>query len=105
LFKFLEELERSDARVTASPHLARAYGHPSEIPAAAPGKSEGNYGFTESEEAVPEPNGWRSGREVVVYLRSRGAGVRMVRRPEEWATLSSEGEGGEEALDEGVLSS
>jgi len=110
LFRFLEELDLTDGRVTASPHLASAYGHPADIsapstlPAAGLEKSEGPEGVTESEEAVPEPNGWRSGREVVWFLRSRGAGVGMVKRKEEWGGLSSEGET-EEIQEEGERSS
>ncbi|KZO93964.1 acyltransferase, partial [Calocera viscosa TUFC12733] len=67
LFRFLEDVKRADGRVSASPHLARVYGH-----------------ADSEEEFVQEPNGWRSGKEVVWFLRSRGAGVGLAQGEDEW---------------------
>ncbi|KZT54770.1 acyltransferase [Calocera cornea HHB12733] len=86
LFKFLDELARTDGRVTASAHLARVYG------------------FDAQADPDAKPNGWRSGREVVTFLRANGAGVGLVRRKEEWGVGPSEGEETQEE-GEGSLSS
>ncbi|KAI0708950.1 glycerol-3-phosphate-acyltransferase [Cerioporus squamosus] len=85
------QLERApdDKRVRASVHLARAYG----------GQVEPlgeNHATEEGVEPNPEPVGWRSAREVVAFLRARGAKFRELESPVEgdWAALSDgEGEG------------
>ncbi|EJU02899.1 glycerol-3-phosphate acyltransferase [Dacryopinax primogenitus] len=89
LFKFLNDLERSDERVTASPHLARAFGH---LPETSVSVQEST-----NEEFVPEPNESRSGHEVIRFLRSRGAGWEMVTRGEDWGVVTES----EENQDEG----
>ncbi|TFK91614.1 acyltransferase-domain-containing protein [Polyporus arcularius HHB13444] len=91
LASLFAQLERApdSKRVRASVHLARAYG----------GQVEPlgeNYATEEGVEPSPEPVGWRSAREVVAFLRARGAKFRELEIPVEgdWAALSDgEGEG------------
>ncbi|KAF8993678.1 glycerol-3-phosphate-acyltransferase [Cyathus striatus] len=76
---FFEQLEEGGAKkkVKASVHLARLLG----------GDVIGSEG---------EAEGWRYGREVIEFLRKRGAKIpRLSQAPQEseWAALSSEGEG------------
>lgn len=75
-------------RVCASVHLAHAYGGQVDMP-------DRNQDTKEGVEARTEPIGWRSAREVVAFLRARGAKFRALESPAEgdWAALSSDGEG------------
>ena len=70
-------------------HLAQAFGGYIETPSEPSRETSGGV------ETVPEPQGWRSAREVVAFLRSRGAKFRALeaRVEGDWAALSSEGEG------------
>lgn len=81
---FFDQLQRAEAdkRVYASAHLARAYG--------------GGMIVHKDGTGVEDLEGWRYVREVVEFLRSRGARIPMsddIRIEGEWAALSSEGEG------------
>ena len=84
-------LERAgdEKRVRASSHLARVHGG-SVDPAAPEVGSVTGEGVGE----VEEPRGWRDAREVVAFLRARGAKIAQLRErvAGEWAALSSEGE-------------
>nr|VWP02489.1 N/A [Ganoderma boninense] len=88
LASLFTQLERSPEgkRVCAAMHLARAFGGGVDTrgPALEP----------ESPDAVPEPQGWRHAREVVAFLRARGARFRSLEAPVEgdWAALSSDGD-------------
>lgn len=94
LFEQLE-LAPESKRVRASSHLARAYGGildtPEHLLAGGGAGSENG----EIVGAVDEPRGWRSAREVVSFLRSRGAKIAQLEHKVagDWAALSSEGEG------------
>ncbi|OSC96560.1 glycerol-3-phosphate-acyltransferase [Trametes coccinea BRFM310] len=83
------QLERAPEgkRVCASVHLARAFGGQVEVP-------EPQRETKEGVETVAEPLGWRSAREVVSFLRSRGAKITALedRVQGDWAALSSDGE-------------
>ncbi|KAI0058117.1 hypothetical protein BV25DRAFT_1830479 [Artomyces pyxidatus] len=109
LASFIDQLERSspDRRVHASAHLALAYGGgldvPKEVTAA-----EMNGGVA----PVPTPVGWRRAREVVAFLKQRGAKVAALERGIEgdWAALNSDGEisqaedsGGDTVGDDGLV--
>jgi len=81
---FFEQLQRAEAdkKVYASVHLAQTYG--------------GGTTVHSNEEGTEDVEGWRHAREVIKFLRSRGARIPMsenVRIEGEWAALSSEGEG------------
>lgn len=91
LFEQLEKGADSEGkRVASSAHLARAHGggiepHPQphrDLPTAV------------GVEALVEPVGWRHAREVVSFLRKRGARIAQLEERVEgdWAALSSEGE-------------
>jgi len=87
LAEFFAELERSGKEVKASSHLAEAYG----------GRTMGS-GLQPTDEGVqtsPEPQGWRDAREVVRFLRERGAKIGELRHRigGDWAAASSDGEG------------
>ncbi|OCH88645.1 glycerol-3-phosphate-acyltransferase [Obba rivulosa] len=92
LASLFEQLGSADAerkRVCASVHLARQFGgHVDE--AALPPHAE----TTEGVEAPAEPAAWRSAREVVDFLRKRGARIASLedRIQGDWAALSSDGE-------------
>lgn len=77
------ELAPEAKRVCAAGHLARAFGGVVDPVA------EGEEGLGD------EPQGWRSAREVVAFLRARGAKIAQLedKVPGEWAAVSSEGEG------------
>ncbi|OSX65691.1 hypothetical protein POSPLADRAFT_1052363 [Postia placenta MAD-698-R-SB12] len=79
-------------RVCASAHLARAFGGQVEE---APMQDT-----DEGVEALFELIGWRSAREVVAYLRARGARIAALeeRVKADWAAVSSEGEGDSDAV-------
>ncbi|KAI0332305.1 glycerol-3-phosphate-acyltransferase [Cubamyces sp. BRFM 1775] len=90
LASLLAQLERAPEakRVCASVHLARAFGGQVED---AP---EPNRQTDEGVETIADPVGWRSAREVVSFLRSRGAKIAALgdRVEGDWAALSSDGE-------------
>ncbi|EIW63578.1 glycerol-3-phosphate-acyltransferase [Trametes versicolor FP-101664 SS1] len=92
LASLLAQLERAPEtkRVCASVHLARAYGGSVDTPAAPAPTADGV-------QTVPEPTGWRSAREVVAFLRKRGAKITTLedRVEGDWAALSSDGEDSE----------
>ncbi|KAH9859064.1 glycerol-3-phosphate-acyltransferase [Lenzites betulinus] len=73
-------------RVTASPHLARLYGGHIETVSAPVG---------EDGLPAPEPAAWRSAREVLAFLKARGAKIAALgdRVDGDWAALSSDGDG------------
>ncbi|KAJ3570953.1 hypothetical protein NP233_g4059 [Leucocoprinus birnbaumii] len=84
LAAFFKELKRAgaDKKVYACVHLAEMHGG-------------GTVAHTNSE-GTEEVEGWRHGREVIEFLRTRGAKIPMsdnIRIEGEWAALSSEGEG------------
>ncbi|KAI0769443.1 glycerol-3-phosphate-acyltransferase [Trametes elegans] len=87
LFAQLERAPESK-RVCASAHLARVFGGGVDEP------------------ATP-PQGWRAAREVMGFLRSRGAKVAALqdRVEGDWAALSSEGEGEGEGYDSEAFTS
>ena len=90
LASLFAQLERApeDKRVCASVHLARAFGGQVDLPDETRETKEGV-------EALTEPIGWRRAREVVAYLRARGAKFRALesRVEGDWAALSDDGEG------------
>ena len=79
------EAAPEDKRVYAALHLARAFGQVDASPA-----HSSEAGVSES-----ELRGWRSVREVITFLRARGAKFRSLeaRIEGDWAALSSDGEG------------
>ena len=96
LASLFHELERApmDKHVCASAHLARLYGGGVDevaqaVMAAAAVLAEDNA------VVVPaRPTGWRYAREVVAFLKQRGARIASLERRVEgdWAALSSDGE-------------
>jgi glycerol-3-phosphate O-acyltransferase / dihydroxyacetone phosphate acyltransferase len=98
LFVHLERAGDSK-RVRASSHLARAHRSTVDADAPVPGSATGK-GVGEAE----EPRGWRSAREVVSFLRDRGAKITQLREKVagEWAALSSEGEPENTDVDSGL---
>ncbi|KAI0267041.1 glycerol-3-phosphate-acyltransferase [Gloeopeniophorella convolvens] len=86
----IAELEAgpADRRVRASAHLAQLYGgiDPSAAQPATPTEGEATPAAT--------PMGWRRAREVVAYLRARGAKFAALERgiEGEWAALNSDGD-------------
>jgi glycerol-3-phosphate O-acyltransferase/dihydroxyacetone phosphate acyltransferase len=87
LAAFFEALERAPAaqRVRASAHLARAHG--GDAP-----DGDGSGGVLALEDG---PAGWRRAREVVAFLKARGAKTAGMGRAEgvrEWAMVGSDGE-------------
>ena len=100
LFVQLERTE--DKRVRASTHLARAHGGTvDDVPA--PGGATSGGATAEGVGEAEEPRGWRSAREVVAFLRDRGAKIAQLRATVagEWAALS-EGEVETTDVDSGV---
>ena len=88
LFEYLE-LSEGVKRVRASSHQARAYGGTVDP---TPATEDGvDWSF------LNEPRGWRSTKEVITFLRARGAKIAQLKHhvPGDWAALSSEGEGTE----------
>ncbi|KZT04264.1 glycerol-3-phosphate-acyltransferase [Laetiporus sulphureus 93-53] len=87
LFAQLDKAEGK--RVRASAHLARAYGGVVEE-----NTDTGLVDTAEGVEALLEPVAWRSAREVVAFLRQRGARIAALedRIEGDWAALSSEGD-------------
>ncbi|KAL1743401.1 hypothetical protein HDZ31DRAFT_83442 [Schizophyllum fasciatum] len=95
LASLFDQLEREPSkRLRASAHLAKAYGGLDE--GAGPGaeiKADG----AANEDVLALPEGWRTAREVIDYLRAHGGKIRRLDRGEgaegEWAAaLSSDGE-------------
>lgn len=91
LASFVDQLEKGPAEkcVNASAHLAWAYGGGVEDPSALESQSV--------ESAVVPPRnsaGWRRAREVITFLRKRGAKITALERGIEadWAALNSDGE-------------
>ncbi|KXN90629.1 Glycerol-3-phosphate O-acyltransferase 2 [Leucoagaricus sp. SymC.cos] len=83
LAAFFKQLqcEGPEKKVYASAHLARVHG--------------GGTVMHTNMEGIEEEEGWRYGREVIEFLRSRGARIPMsenIRIEGEWAALSSEKE-------------
>jgi glycerol-3-phosphate O-acyltransferase/dihydroxyacetone phosphate acyltransferase len=81
LASFFDQLEREggDKRVDSSLHLARLFGH-----------------VTDGESSEGAEKGWRYSKEVVGFLRQRGAKIPTLGNEVingAWAALSSEGEG------------
>ena len=89
LKSLFEQLERATdgKRVRASSHLARAFGGVVD-PDGTPKHT------ADAVEWVEEPRGWRSAKEVVAFLRRRGAKIAQLedKVAGDWAALSSEGE-------------
>ena len=90
LASLFDQLEKGPdgKRVSASAHLARAYGGGVEA------QSTPDLVTADGVDAPVEPVGWRHAREVVSFLRKRGARIaQLAERVEgDWAALSSEGE-------------
>ncbi|KAH9829120.1 glycerol-3-phosphate-acyltransferase [Rhodofomes roseus] len=89
LFEQLEKGPGSEGkRVAASAHLARACG------GGVDPHSRPDLATSEGVETMAEPVGWRYAREVVGFLRARGARIAQLEEGVEgdWAALSSEGE-------------
>ena len=93
LASLFEQLEREPSkRLRASAHLAKAYGGLVEESKGAEIKADGT-----SEDVLALPEGWRTAREVIDYLRARGGKIPRLggveREEGEWAAaLSSDGE-------------
>jgi glycerol-3-phosphate O-acyltransferase / dihydroxyacetone phosphate acyltransferase len=92
LAAFFDQLDKlpEEARVRASTHLARSFG----------GWVEDDIGKGQADSSVgggveDEPRGWRSAKEVVSYLRLKGAKIATLKRGIEggWAALASDTEG------------
>ncbi|EEB90564.1 hypothetical protein MPER_11210, partial [Moniliophthora perniciosa FA553] len=106
LGSFFDQLQRAGDReklkVKASRHLARMYGGMNEYPTWNSTNSDANNDVETSE---AEQVGWRYTTEIISYLKKRGAkfpSVASVARAteEEWALLSSDGEGTPTPLEE-----
>jgi hypothetical protein len=99
LATFFDQLDKGgETKVKASIHLARAYGWVDNVDGTAAGGDN-------------EPLGWRHAREVLFFLRKRGAKVASLQLgiEGEWAALNSDGEisfvdGSENSRDEDVVS-
>jgi glycerol-3-phosphate O-acyltransferase/dihydroxyacetone phosphate acyltransferase len=86
LVAFLNEIDKAGVKVRSASHLALAHG----------GGIDGGHGPN------PEdgPQGWRYGKEVVEFLRKRGAKIHRLKEPTagDWAANTSDEEA-EELLD------
>jgi 1-acyl-sn-glycerol-3-phosphate acyltransferase len=89
LGQFLREVEKSGADVPASLHLAQSYS-----PTATP-DSPALMPASEGVEVYDGPQGKRNGREVIRFLRSRGAKIEELKekQPGGWALSETDGEG------------
>lgn len=99
LASFFEQLEKSgDKQIKASVHLAKIYGWVE--------KTDESVALEtiDGVKVQKEPLGWRHAREVVAFLKNRGAKVASLAHgvEGEWAALSSDGES--TPLDEGETS-
>ncbi|KAI0075672.1 hypothetical protein K474DRAFT_1624234 [Panus rudis PR-1116 ss-1] len=93
LASLLEHLERNpDKRIRASSHLVRIFGGELDPPSTSTGTTQAT---GEGVDAMEEPAGWRNAREVLSFLRSKGAKIGSLedRVAGQWAAVSSEGEG------------
>ncbi|KAI3604698.1 glycerol-3-phosphate o-acyltransferase [Moniliophthora roreri] len=107
LGSFFDQLQRAGDReklkVKASRHLARTYGGMNEYPGWSSSNSNGN---NDAEIPEAEQECWRYATEVITFLKKRGAkfpsvGASAARTTEEeWALLSSDGEGSSTPLEE-----
>lgn len=88
LATFFELLERGgdSKKIKASLHLAQVYGWVDQAPKAAE--------MVDGVQVGPEALGWRRAREVVLFLKRKGARVASLSHgiEGEWAALSSDGE-------------
>ena len=87
LATFFEQLEcEADKQVKASLHLAKLYGWVDKV--------DESVVNAETDNGVQLPSGWRRAREVLSFLRERGAKVDSLQRglEGEWAALSSDSE-------------
>lgn len=105
LATFFEQLEKdANKQVKASLHLAKLYGWVDKVNESV-AKAETDSGV----QALSDPLGWRRAREVLSFLRKRGAKVASLQRgvEGEWAALSSDSELsrelGEPSRDEAVI--
>ena len=97
LASFIRRIDKDDVRVSASGFMAKAYGGGLDsLFAHGGGEIETVSGGVEAE---LNPTGWRNGKEVVAYLKSKGAMVGKLLRegesgeqPYQWDVLSSDGE-------------
>ncbi|KAF8507482.1 glycerol-3-phosphate-acyltransferase [Hysterangium stoloniferum] len=88
LLKFFADLEKNGGKVRASSHLAQQYGE---------SVRENGKDVEETEDGVvapQEPRSWRDAREVISFLRARGARIGELKHRVEgdWAAVNSEGE-------------
>jgi glycerol-3-phosphate O-acyltransferase / dihydroxyacetone phosphate acyltransferase len=90
LASFFDQMERmkGSRRLKASPHLAKMYG----------GFTNADTTGVKVEESPME--GWRDVQEVIRFLKERGAKIPTLGPEEEWAALSTEGEGDYSTMDE-----
>ncbi|CCA73592.1 related to glycerol-3-phosphate-acyltransferase-Laccaria bicolor [Serendipita indica DSM 11827] len=97
LAAFIRRIDKDDVRVAASGFMAKTYGGGLDsLFTVGGGDIETVSGGVEAE---LNPTGWRNGKEVVAYLKSKGAMVGKLLRegesgeqPYQWDVLSSEGE-------------
>lgn len=90
LFDQLERMKGSQ-RLKASPHLAKMYG----------GFTHTDMPEVKVEEGVQSPvEGWRDVHEVIRFLKERGAKIPSLGPEEDWAVLSTDGEGDYSTIDE-----
>ena len=89
LAAFFLDLERDGKEVSASSHLAQAYGGRLAKPSGLQDTLDGVY-------VCPEPRARRDAKEVVQFLRDRGARIGDLGHKVEgdWAAANSDGEGG-----------
>lgn len=85
LASFFDQLERmkGSRQLKASPHLAKMYGSFTHASA---------HGTTADDVNLPV-EGWRDVHEVIRFLKERGAKIPSLGLEDDWAALSSEGEG------------
>ena len=98
LAAFFSELERGGKEVRASSHLVHAYG----------GRLAEGSGLQDAPDGVyvcSEPRAWRDAREVVQFLRDRGARISDLghKVAGDWAAATSDGEGEGLASGEGEV--
>ena len=105
LASFFDQLDKGgeDKKVKASLHLARVYGWVDKVDDTA-------VKVNQRPEDPEQPVGWRLAKEVIFFLRRRGAKVASLQHgiEGEWAALSSDGEasppeGSETSRDEDIV--